>query len=157
MSWLAGDKDFRDFFPELFFGEVAVEDAILTDRDGTGFLTDDHGDGVGALGQADGGAVPQSGRAVLHFLFRDWKNAGRTSNAVVGDDHAAIMQWGLGVEDGHRQLGRKLCVQHHTAVEVLLQADSSLDGEKCADSFFGQIDDGVGKALKERQTALAGK
>ena len=67
-----------DFLAELLFGKVALEQAVLADRDAAGFLADHHGDGVGALGEADGGAVaaPASAglgpSAPLGVFLQDW-------------------------------------------------------------------------------------
>ena len=61
MGRRSGDEDVCDLVSELLFGEVALESAVLADGNAAGFLADNDGDGVGALGEADGGAVAQSG------------------------------------------------------------------------------------------------
>ncbi len=81
----------RDALAELFFGKIAFEFAIDADGNATRFLADDDGDRVGLLGQTNGGAMAQTGRAIMHFPLGDRENASGSGDAILGDDHASIV------------------------------------------------------------------
>lgn len=152
-----GEKDRGEPFAELFFGEVALQPAVLADGDAARFLADDDRHGIGALGEADGGAVAEAGGAILHFSFRDGKDTGGAGHAVVGDDHATVMKGGFREEDAHRQLGGELRVEHDTRVELLFEGDVPLDREEGTDAFFRKHDHGIREALHEGEAAFAGE
>ena len=65
------------------------------------------------------------------------------------------MERGFGVKDRHGKLGRESRVEHHAGVELLLEADVTLNGKERADAFFGEVDDCVGEALEEIELAFA--
>ena len=152
-----GEKDHGEPFAELFFGEVALQPAVLADGDAARFLADDDRHGIGALGEADGGAVAEAGGAILHFPFRDGKHTGGAGHAVFGDDHAAVVEGGFRKKNAHRQLGGELGVEHDTCLELLLERDVALDREECADAFFRKHDHGIREALHEGEAAFTGE
>ena len=50
-------------------------------------------------------AMAQADAAVVHILLGNGKHAACRDDAPLVDDHAAIMQRGLGVEDGGDEFG----------------------------------------------------
>ena len=115
---------------EFVVGEIAFEFSVDGEADVAGFFADDDGDGVTFFCNADAGPVAETERAVAEFLLADGENAGGRGEAFVADDEAAVVQGGLGVEDGEGEFLGEFAIDGDAGVEVFVELDIPLDGEK---------------------------
>ena len=92
-----------EHFAEALFkvgrGHAACQPAAVGDGDAARFFADDDGHGVGLLGDAEGRAVAQTQRARDVVVVADGEDAAGGLDAVVGDDHGAVVQGRVLEED----------------------------------------------------------
>lgn len=103
-------------------GDADGDVPILAEGDFAGLFRNDHDDGVGEDGGADGGAVAQAevGRDVL--AVGNGQDAARRHNAVVLDNQRAIVQRAVLEEDVLNQLARD------DGIEALAGGDGLVQG-----------------------------
>ena len=136
-------EEFIEAAAEVFHAQIAFDASIVTDRDLTGFLRDHDADGVGFFGEAKSGAVAQPQITVQILALAERKNAGRRYDAVVAYNQPTIMQDGLGMEDGEDEFRGVVAVDIHSGLGELAEIDVAFQGDKRAEAFAGELEDGI--------------
>jgi len=72
-------------------GQMRTERAIHGQRNAAGLFGDDYADGVGALTQAQRGAMPHAGGGRYAWAFRMGQDAGGSYQHIAANDDGAIV------------------------------------------------------------------
>lgn len=142
---------------EVIAASGADQFAIDAERNRARFFRDHDNDGIGFLRETDPRAVSQSDRAIAEFFWAHGKNTCGTGDAVLGNDHTAIVEGSFGIEHSHREFRRENGIQLDARIEILTKADAAFDGKECADAFLRQSDHGIGKRFQKGEFAIVRK
>src|SRR5262252_5699207 len=96
-------------------------------------------DGVRLFGNSESGAVPQPETAIQCFPLAHGKNACRSCDPSVPNDHSAVMQCGFWMKDRQHQFDRKLAVDDDASFLINANRRVALDRDQCAELFVRQL------------------
>lgn len=142
MIFLA-EKKLGQSLPEPLDVEVALEHTRVTNRNLAAFLGNDEGDGVRLFGKTESGAVAETDCPVKVLPLRQGEDTPCGLDAVPAQDHAPVMEHGLGVKDGQEEFLGKSRIQLHAALRHRLQADVALQRNEGSEALAGKVENRV--------------
>src|SRR4029077_17854487 len=95
----AVQQNFRDSLPERFRCEIALDSTPMANGNTACLFRDDYRHGIRFLGNPKPCAMTQSQAAIQCFALTHRKNAGRSCDSSITNNHSAIVQRGLWMED----------------------------------------------------------
>ena len=81
------------------------------------------------FGQAEGRAMPRSELLAQLWIDRQRQKARGRRDAIVLNDHGAVVERRVQLEDAHQQVVRHHGIERDAALDVIAQADLPLDGD----------------------------
>ena len=127
----------------------------MTNRNDPCFFGNDDHDGIAFFAKAERRAMPQAERAIQIGPLRDGKNARGGNDAIIPDDHAAIVQRRLRKENADREFGGKRAIHLHAALGDGLDVLPALEGDQGAELAVREIE-GHGADQFQRLAAVLG-
>ena len=109
--------------------QAAFNPPLERERNLAGLFRHDDRHGVSFLGQADGGPVPRAQLAADARVHGERKETGRRRDAVLLEDHRAVVKRRPRVEDRDEQVVGETRIQRNAALDVVPQPDFALDGD----------------------------
>jgi hypothetical protein len=91
-------------FPQPLGVKITDDPPVVSDRDGTPFLRDHHGDSITFFSHPNPSSVPQAKLTISEKGSREWKYTGGSKHLSFADDHRPIVQRCIGIEDREEQL-----------------------------------------------------
>ena len=117
---------------EFVGGERAAQFTANRKRNNPGFLGENDHDRVGFVAEAERGAVPQAEIALQALGLGEGKDGRGDGDAVLDDDHAAVVERGLGKENRFEQVVADFGVEDGAGFAGGFVGDFALEGDERA-------------------------
>ena len=121
---------------EILGRDPELEGAPESDGDVAALLADDNGQGVGFLRNAQCGPVAQSQLLGHCHVVGDGKDAACGGDALVGDNHAAVMQGGVLEEDVFNEPLRDFGIEEFSGAYKVVQRQRTLHDDEGTHLLF---------------------
>jgi len=115
---------------EFVGGKRTAQFAGNGEGDDPGFFGEDHDDRVGFVAEAERRAMPQAKVALESFGLGEGKDGCGDGNAVLDDDDAAVVERGLGKEDGGEEVVADFGVENGAGFAGWFVGDFALESDE---------------------------
>ena len=117
---------------QLRLVEVPDDPAPLDEADLLVLLGDHDDEGIGLLGDAEGGPMAGAEALGVDRHLREREQGAGGQDRVAADDHGAVVQRGPRREDRAQEVRREVAVDHHAGLGHLLEPGLALDDDEGA-------------------------